>query len=64
MAVRLRHKLSDPRAVLWYLAKVLYIVGALHGFLAEYFTLIRKPVCIENMNLLNFPPFSFVAKVY
>lgn len=45
-------------------AKVLYIVGALQGFLAEHFTPIRKPVCIENMNLLNFPPFLFAAKVY
>ena len=44
--------------------KVLYIVGALQGFLAEHFTPIRKPVCIENMNLLDFPPFLFVAKVY
>ena len=34
------------------------------GFLAEHFTPIRKLVGIENMNLLNFPPFSFAAKVY
>jgi len=40
-----------------------YTVGALQGFLAEHFTPIRKPVCIENMNLLNCPPFSFAAKV-
>ena len=38
--------------------------GALQGFLAEYFTPIRKPVCIENMNLFNIPPFLFAAKVY
>ena len=41
-----------------------YIIGALQGFLAEHFTLIRMPVRIENMNLPNFPPFSFAAKLY
>jgi len=50
--------------LLWYPAKVLYIVGALQGFLAEHFTPIRKPVCIENMNLLDFPLFLFAAKMY
>jgi len=48
--------------ILWYPAKVLYIVGALQGFLAEHFTPIRKPVCIENMNLLNFPLFFICRK--
>jgi hypothetical protein len=49
---------------LWYPAKVSHIVGALQGFLAEHFTPIRKPICIQNMNLLDFPPFSFAARVY
>jgi hypothetical protein len=41
----------------------LYIVGALQGFLAEHFTPIRKPVCIENMNLVDFSPFYLPQSV-
>ena len=40
----------------------MYIVSALQGFLAEHFTPIRKPVCFENINLLDFPPFIFAAQ--